>query len=247
MSAKRVEIKLLGELEVSVGGRAQPLPASKKTRALLAYLVATARPHLRERLCLLLWDGPDDPRAALRWSLTKIRPLLDVGAARLAADRERVVFEPGDALVDATLVRRALEGGVEAASTEALRDVAARFRGELLEGLDLPSCYRFHEWCVGEREALRALRVRALAQLCARLDGAPEEALGYARARVLVDPLTEAAHVDVVRLLGRLGRVREAQAQYETCRRILESELGSKTSPALEQARRELGKGSASA
>jgi DNA-binding SARP family transcriptional activator len=237
-----VEIKLLGELEVSVGGRAQALPASKKTRALLAYLVATARPHLRERLCVLLWDGPDDPRAALRWSLTKIRPLLDAGAERLTADRERVSFEPGDAVVDATVVRRALEGGVEAASTDVLRDVAGRFRGEFLEGLDLPSCYRFHEWCVGEREALRGLRVRALAELSTRLVDTPEEALRYARARVLVDPLTEAAHVDVVRLLGRLGRVREAQAQYETCRRILESELGSKTSPALEQARMELGK-----
>jgi DNA-binding SARP family transcriptional activator len=237
-----VEIRLLGELEVAVGGRARPLPASKKTRALLAYLVATDRPQLRERLCALLWDGPDDPRAALRWSLTKIRPLLDVGAARLVADRERVSFEAGDAVVDVAWVRRALDAGVEAAPTEVLRAAAARFRGELLEGLDLASCYRFHEWCVAEREALRALRVRVLAQLAARLDEAPEEALGYARARVLVDPLTEAAHVDVVRLLGRLGRVREAQAQYETCRRILESELGSKTSPALEQARRALGR-----
>jgi DNA-binding SARP family transcriptional activator len=241
-TAETVEIKLLGELELSIGGRVQPLPASKKTRALLAYLAATARPHLRERLCALLWDGPDDPRAALRWSLTKIRPLLDAGAVRLSADRERVAFEPKGAVVDAAWVRQALEVGVEAAPIEVLREVAARFRGELLEGLDLPSCYRFHEWCVGEREALRTLRVRVLGQLCARLEDAPEEALGYARARVLVDPLTEAAHVDVVRLLGRLGRVREAQAQYETCRRILESELGSKTSQALEQARMELGK-----
>jgi DNA-binding SARP family transcriptional activator len=240
---KKVEIRLLGELELALDGRAQAMPASKKTRALLAYLVATGKPHLRERLCALLWDGPDDPRAALRWSLTKIRPLLDAGAERLAADRERVAFEPGDAVVDVDVVRRALEGGVEAAPTDVLRAAAARFRGEFLEGLELPSCYRFHEWCVGEREALRALRVRVLAELGARLGAeAPEEALGYARARVLVDPLTEAAHVDVVRLLGRLGRVREAQAQYETCRRILETELGSKTSSALEQARRELGR-----
>jgi DNA-binding SARP family transcriptional activator len=243
VEVKSVEIKLLGEVELAIGGRVQALPASKKTRALLAYLVATAKPHLRERLCLLLWDGPDDPRAALRWSLTKIRPLLDAGAERLTADRERVVFEALGATVDATEVRRALEGGVEAAPTDVLREAAARFRGEFLEGLDLPSCYRFHEWCVGEREALRSLRVRVLAQLCARLEAAaPEEALGYARARVLVDPLTEVAHVDVVRLLGLLGRVREAQAQYETCRRILESELGSKTSQALEQARMELGR-----
>lgn len=237
MSARAVDIRLLGELELSLGGRVQALPASKKTRALLAYLVATAKPHLRERLCALLWDGPDDPRAALRWSLTKIRPLVDAGTTRLEADRERVVFEPGEATIDTAWLAHALAAGVEGVATDVLRAAAARFRGEFLEGLDLPSCYRFHEWCVGEREALRALRVRVLAQLCARLADAPEEALGYARARVLVDPLTEAAHVDVVRLLGRLGRVREAQAQYETCRRILESELGARTSQALEEAR----------
>jgi hypothetical protein len=39
-----LEIRLLGELEVERDGQAVPLPASKKSRALLAYLAATARP-----------------------------------------------------------------------------------------------------------------------------------------------------------------------------------------------------------
>src|SRR5580704_5700443 len=77
-----LEIRLLGELELLRAGRPQALPSSRKTRALIGYLVATHRPQLRERLCDLLWDGPDDPRAGLRWSLTKIRPLLDDGASR---------------------------------------------------------------------------------------------------------------------------------------------------------------------
>jgi DNA-binding SARP family transcriptional activator len=239
-----VEIRLIGELAVVRGGRAQALPASKKTRALLAYLVATGRPHLRESLCALLWDGPDDPRAELRWSLTKIRPLLDAGGGRLEADRERAAFVPGPVQVDTTAVRELVGGGVASAGTDALRRAAALCRGELLEGLDLPGCFRYHEWCVGEREALRALRGAVLTELAARLGvGAAaelEEALRWARQRVAFDPLTEAAHVDVVRILGRLGRVREGLAQVETCRRILETELGARVSEALEQARREL-------
>ena len=89
MAAKQVaavDLRLLGELEVSRAGRKVPLPASKKTRALLGYLVANAGPHLRERLCDLLWQGPDDPRAALRWSLTKLRALFDED--RIVADRQ---------------------------------------------------------------------------------------------------------------------------------------------------------------
>ena len=62
-----IEIRLLGELEVRRAGRLSALPASKKTRALLAYLAATGEAHSRARLCEMFWEGPVDPRAELRW------------------------------------------------------------------------------------------------------------------------------------------------------------------------------------
>src|SRR5579883_985773 len=130
-----LEIRVLGELEVVRGGRSVALPASKKTRALLGYLVvARGRPQPRQRLCELFWDGPDDPRAALRWSLTKIRPLVDgPGEKRLVADREHVAFEPRGASVDLV---SALEAAAAAhAPLDALRAAADLYRGELLEGL----------------------------------------------------------------------------------------------------------------
>ncbi|MGO9839005.1 MAG: ATP-binding protein [Polyangiaceae bacterium] len=235
---KTLEIRLLGELEVVEGGRKLALPASKKTRALLGYLVATGSPHLRERLCDLLWQGPDDPRAALRWSLTKIRVLLDsVGVKRVVADREHVAFEPKHVQCDWLAARAAVQGGAKGASIEALRDVAASFRGELLEGLDLADAYLWHEWCVSEREAARSLRTQVLTALIERGTDDPEGALAYAREHVRVDPLSEAAHAQVVRLLTELGRKQEAEQQYETCRRILANELGAKPSARLIAAR----------
>ena len=42
--------------------------------------------------------------------------------------------------------------------------------------------------------------------------------------------MREEGHVAVVRLLGQLGRTREALAQYDTCRRLLETELDSRPS-----------------
>jgi DNA-binding SARP family transcriptional activator len=235
-----LEIRVLGELELVRSGKPLALPASKKSRALLAFLVVTARPHLRESLCDLLWLGPDDPRAALRWSLTKIRALVDTGkTTRIAADREHVAFEPVGATVDLQEARR-LVGDVDEVSrapTDALLRASELFRGELLAGLDLPDCYRYHEWCIAEREAARALRVAILSALIERLSGTPDAALGHARTRVSVDPLSEVAHVDVIVLLARLGRKREALAQYETCARILAAELGTKPSPRLIHAR----------
>ena len=72
-----LRIRLLGGLELRRGGTLLQLPASRRTRALLGFLVATGSPHSRSSLCDLLWDGPDDPRASLRWSLTKLRTVVD--------------------------------------------------------------------------------------------------------------------------------------------------------------------------
>ena len=47
------------------------------------------------------------------------------------------------------------------------------------------------------------------------LESAPEEALAYAHARVGIEPLGEAAHAQVVRLLAQLGRAKEAISSYD--------------------------------
>src|SRR5262249_4065550 len=139
-------VRLLGEIAVVRDGVAAPLPASKKTRALLGYLVATRTPQPRQRLCDLLWEGPDDPRAGLRRSLAKLRPLLDRDkAVRLIADREHVAFEPKGARIDLFEIDPRLD--VAGATLDLLRHAAGVLSGDFLEGLELPDCYRFHEWC----------------------------------------------------------------------------------------------------
>lgn len=238
MGDSRLDLRLLGELQLVRDGQEVSLPASKKTRALLAYLVATGEQHRRERLCDLLWDGPDDPRGELRWSLSKIRPLLNDGKAiRLKSDRSRVAFEPQDAAVDLARARELLDD-IPNAPLEALRTAVALFRGEFLDGLELPACYRFQAWCLAEREALSALRLTALGALVDRLRDSPEEALVPARALVAADPLSEVGQARVVQLLARLGRRREAIAQYEQARRVLERELRAPLTGALDRARR---------
>jgi len=236
-----VRVEVLGELRVLREGRALALPPSRRTRALLGFLAVTARPQLRPRLCDLLWDGPGDPRASLRWSLAKLRPLLDAPLPRLVTEGDAVGLALGPGALDLADVRGLLEGDVPAASLEALGRAAAVFRGELLEGLEVPGCFRFEEWAAAERAAARRLRLSILDALAARTqEGAPEEALVHARARVAVDPLAESGHAAVIRILARLGRAKEGLAQYDVCREILASALGAKPSAELEQARRSL-------
>jgi DNA-binding SARP family transcriptional activator len=230
-------IHVLGDLRVFRRGKRLSLPPSKKTRALLVYLVATARSHSREHLCDLLWEGPDDPRAALRWSLAKLRPLLETDCAtRLVTDRDRVAFAAIGAETDLACLSALAEAGVPSATAEALEQAARLFTGEFAEGLDLPACFRFHEWCVAERERWSAFRLTILTALVDRLRDTPEAALVHARARVAIDPLDEGGHAAVIRLLAALGRQREALRQYEYGCQVLTAELGARPGPELESA-----------
>jgi DNA-binding SARP family transcriptional activator/tetratricopeptide (TPR) repeat protein len=235
VSATLLEIRLLGELEVVRSGRSLELPRSRKSRALLGYLAAIGKPEQRERLCDLFWDGPDDPRAALRWSLTKLRPILDEpGIARLIADRSRVAVDATAVSIDVQNARAAIAD--QPISTDRLREIASAFRGGFLSGLDLPDCYAYSAWLSTEREAARALHIAVLDALVDRLRDDPEAALPFARARVAAEPFDETGYAAVIELLSALGRTRDARAEYETCCRVLERELGRRPSPRVDRA-----------
>ena len=148
-----LELKFLGDFKVLRDGRAQTLPPSKKTRALLAFLCLNPRRFRREYLCDLLWEVPDDPRGSLRWSLSKLRRLIDhKNQQRLIADRTYVEIDTSSISIDALALQLLTAGGLSGASVESLEHAAGRFRGNFLEGLDLPNFYEFHAWCVAERE-----------------------------------------------------------------------------------------------
>lgn len=236
-SAGSLRIRLLGELEVRRGGIVLALPASRRTRALLAYLVASGTTHARSALCDLLWEGPEDPRAALRWSLSKLRPLVDdERVKRLRADRDHISFEPADCTIDVNQVRALLHAGAQETPLTALEQAAVLLRGEFLGGLELPACYRFHQWCMAEREQHGALRRRVLGALVERLAQQPEQALPHARAMVATDPLAEVAHAALVRLLAAVGRYPEAEQHYDWARELLRRELAMADGGPLDQA-----------
>lgn len=154
---------MLGELRVRRDGKDVELPASKKTRALLGYLVLTARPHRRDRLCELFWDRTDDPKGALRWALSKLRAIVNTpDREHITADRERVSFDFSDVAVDA---RELSNPGIDPAAL--IKDIGA-IDPVLLDGLDLPDNHAFQAWLTAERnsadQALAAVRRNAADQ-----------------------------------------------------------------------------------
>ena len=58
VAGAKLEVALLGGLTIRRDGEALALPQSKKTRALLAYLILKGTPQRRDALCELLWEIP---------------------------------------------------------------------------------------------------------------------------------------------------------------------------------------------
>jgi pimeloyl-ACP methyl ester carboxylesterase len=205
----RIQIQTLGEVAVSHDNRALKLPASRRTRALLAYLALTDRPHRRDRLCDLLWEIPDDPRGALRWSLSKLRPLVnDESVERLTADRERVALRCSELEVDLHVIAAELDA--KEVTSDRL-EVLARALGEpLLDGIDLPDQPLFQDWLTAEREDVKRLRGRALRRLAFHPDIKPERVLPISRAWMELEPFNPDAATHLLTRLEQFGLVSEA-------------------------------------
>jgi DNA-binding SARP family transcriptional activator/predicted ATPase len=198
-------ISVLGGLAVACEGRSVALPQSRKTRALLAYLAVVERPQRRDRLCELLWDVPDDPRGALRWSLSKLRPILN-GASRerLRADRETVWLARDGIDVDYARLARLTPGRLDSTELPDLERAAAAFRGGFLEDLAMPRCPAFEAWRVAHADALELTRLAVLRALVDRLSDQPDRALPHAHQLCALDPEDSAAAAAVQRLSERV-------------------------------------------
>lgn len=233
-----IELQFLGNFEVRRDGQALPLPPSKKTRALLAYLCLQPRRFRRDYLCELLWEIPDDPRGSLRWSLSKLRRLLDDDKhARILADRDGVGVDIEGIAIDIRELRSLVAQERADISIKELEAAAERFQGNFLEGLELSNFHDFHSWCVVERE--QALRDRAalLNELVSRLAELPERALPHARALVALSPYEERYRADLIRLLTAERQLGEAEEQFQLGLRMLK-EAGIQASGELLAARR---------
>ena len=159
----RLRLTLLGGFEVrsSSGPIAIPL---RKAQALLAYLaLPPGQPHPRSKLAALLWGdaGEEEARNSLRQTLFGLRRALTVVREPvLLTDGESVTLSASAVNVDVATFERLVREG----TTRALEEAAALYKGELVEGLNVPEA-PLEDWLMGERQRLREEAVGALGKL----------------------------------------------------------------------------------
>jgi pimeloyl-ACP methyl ester carboxylesterase/DNA-binding SARP family transcriptional activator len=211
-------LSVLGELRVCRDGRVLDLPQSRKSRALLAYLALTGRPHRRERLCDMFWEMPHDPRGALRWALSKLRAVVDdAGVARILADRERVTFAPGSAEID-LLALQARLAQIAPVPLADLQQMATQLRQPLLDGLDLPQSDLFQSWLTAMRDEVEQLWKKVVNLILAHPDCDDHTVIRWARMLLQADPLADRTAAQLALVLRRAGRPTEAAEALQAYR-----------------------------
>ena len=220
-----VHVQMLGPLAISRDGVPQPLPASRKVRALFGYLALAPRAVGRSHLCELLWDVPNDPRAELRWCLSKIRSVLDEpGRRRVEASGDAITLDLADCFVDAVEIARATQQGIGTLEPSRLQVLSTLFVGDFLDGLEIDRNAQFNGWLTAQRRRFRVCHAAILEHLVRSLPPESEEVFSHLEKWLELAPFDRAAHGSLLLALARRGRIREGEEHLAATERLFEAE-----------------------
>ncbi|MDW3218247.1 MAG: BTAD domain-containing putative transcriptional regulator [Acidimicrobiales bacterium] len=200
---------------------------SRKSWALLAFLVLGERPPSRRQLAELLFSEANDPLRALRWSLSEVRRGLGDGGS---LEGDPVVLElPPDSVVDIVLLAKG--AWIDAIGLPGLGS-------DLLDGITLHGAPAFESWLLSEQRHVAAASEAILheAALGSMSRGDVHAALAYAMRAAMMSPLDENHQALLIRLYRLTGDDDAAERQFEACRVLLESELGVAPGPVVHAA-----------
>ncbi|MCP4288069.1 MAG: hypothetical protein GY792_27140 [Gammaproteobacteria bacterium] len=191
-------LKLLGPIQVEREGTKVHGFRSKKTQALLGYVVAEQRVIARETLAAFFWPDvpPSKGRTEVRRVLHNLSRLLP-GCWQI--DPKTVRFVPSNETeVD-------LYTFLEREKEEQWKEAARLVQGQFLEGLYLDGNPEFETWLLAERERWRQKTAQLLQKLITHHtnQGDYEAGLHCAARLLIVEPWQEKAHRHLMLLLAR--------------------------------------------
>jgi predicted ATPase len=240
----RLSIRSFGPLGFDLDH--QPLAGLEynKVRALLLVLVlAPERAQTRAALCALLWPELAEKAARnnLSQTLTNLRKVFrGDGEPFILATNEAIQINPSTNIALDIDVHR-FENLIEAceghthphwhtcvACTQRLQAAMQLYTADFLAEFSLPDSAPFEEWAHAQRERLRQRALTALDRLMRAAEWRSQhtQAIEFARRQIAIDPLNEASHRELIRLLAHNGQLAAANNQYDSLCRTLSSELG---------------------
>ncbi len=208
---QRLRVQMLGPLTIRREGVALTLTASRKVRALFAYLALAPNAVPRSQLCELLWDVPDDPRGELRWCLSKLRTLIDSNdRRRVETQGDAVRLNLSDCVLDTTQIAQAVQEGLGVQSQDRLRELVELFKGDFLEDVEIERNPAFNNWLVAQRRRFRACHTALLEQLVT--DATDEQALKYLDTWLELSPFDLRVHEALLKVFASAAACEKARS-----------------------------------
>jgi len=241
----------LGRLQIKHRQLGAITITNRKAIGLLAYLlIESDHAHSRDFLLGLLW--PDLPTTAaqnnLRVTWAHLQKALGINSSdsqpHLIGGRLSLRFNPlsdheldvtrFNTLTEACRLHPHLDPHSCAECAARLTQALELVRGEFMEEFSLGDCEKFDDWLLIQREKIRLQVTSVLDQLAEFHERAGQltEAERAIRRLLEYEPLRESAYRQLMRVLARADRRSAALDVYETCRRVLATELG--LAPAVE-------------
>jgi DNA-binding SARP family transcriptional activator len=222
--------QLLGPPLLTRDGVVYAAPRGRKVWALFAYLALAHRAPTRRQLIDLLFPDAEDPASALRWNLSELRRLLG-GPDTIGSGNVVRLRLPEGSVIDVGV----LQEGTSGAAVE-----LPGLGRELLEGVEIEASPGFAAWLLGERRRLQALGGAVLREgaLRALATGDPPRAVELATRLVGAEPLSEDAHVLLVRAFAATGDERAVERQLAASIELFREEFGLELAPELYEAAR---------
>jgi len=237
----RLEIRLLGSMQLMRGELSLTNFGSNKVRALLSYLVVeSAHPHQRRKLAALLWPELPETSALsnLRYALSNLRKVIDDHSADppyLIITPQTIQFNANshftlDAAQFDAYAKLGQQNPLDIASLLKAGDLC---QGRFLEGFSIPDSVPFEEWLIVKRERFDQLAYQVFHALAKYylLVGNYDQAITFAQRQIALDRWREEAYRLIMRCLFYSGQRSAAIAQYEHCCDALGADLGISPSP----------------
>jgi DNA-binding SARP family transcriptional activator/tetratricopeptide (TPR) repeat protein len=224
-------LRLLGSPEVYYGDHLLKMP-TRKTLALLIYLVIERGFHSREKLTVLFWPESEAKLgyASLRNTLARLRAALQEAGSPLLDQEGRLGFDFETSFgLDLRLVEAATKTIIaNQPDPVSLQTAVAAYRADFLEGFSLPDAPAFDDWTTFQREYWHHQMNLVFEALSALQAERREFEAGLATTIrwVAHDRLNEAAHRRLIELHFMKGDRPAALQAYANCQAILRAELG---------------------
>ncbi|MEM7764662.1 MAG: hypothetical protein AAF290_11315 [Pseudomonadota bacterium] len=199
-----VYVRVLSDFGVWWRGQPVTLPRSRKTRALLAYLIVEAREVSRRKLSDVFFPSTNDPRGNLRWSVSLLRATFkEIDPALIQSTRSTISIRSDRIISDLQLLATASDEEIQSAPH------APPF-GKFLPGFDTIDTSEFVSWHAASDALYAAKQIERLRRLVTN-QATIGATLEYAEKWVVLAPEDERAWVQLVEAIAASGQVSSAK------------------------------------